>query len=63
MALALELRWSVNFEMSLGVFNSSKKRMKKFDLSKYYDTFGRIVFIHFLEELKTPKDISKLTDL
>ena len=31
---------------------------------KLLDTSGRIVFVHFLEELKTPKnDISKLTDL
>ena len=37
-----------------GVFNSSKKRMKKFDL-QYYDTLARFVFVRFLEELKTPK--------
>ena len=29
----------------------------------YYDTSGRIVFVRFLEELKTQKYISKLTDL
>ena len=33
-----------------GIFNSSKKRMKKFDLGNYYDTSGRLVFVHFLEE-------------
>ena len=34
-----------------GVFNSSKKRTKKFD----YDTSGQIVFVCFLEEFKTSK--------
>ena len=29
----------------------------------YYGTSSRIVFVRFLEELKTPKDILKLTDL
>ena len=38
----------------VGILNSSKKWMKKFDL-QYYDTSGRLVFIRFLEELKTPK--------
>ena len=33
-----------------GIFNSPKKWMKKF-----YGTSSRIVFIHFLGELKTPK--------
>ena len=37
------------------ILNSSKKRSKKFDFTKYYDTSGRIVFIRLLEELKTPK--------
>ena len=39
-----------------GTFNSPKKRMKKF----YFST---TVPRSFLEELKTQKDISKLTDL
>ena len=38
----------------VGILNSSKKRTKKFDL-QYYDTSGRLVFVRFLEELKTPK--------
>ena len=38
----------------VGIMNSSKKRTKKFDL-QYFDTSSRIVFVHFLEELKTPK--------
>ena len=28
-----------------------------------YDTSGRLVFVHFLEETEDQKDISKLTDL
>ena len=32
------------------ILNSSKKRTKKFDLTTTYDTSGRIVFVHFLEE-------------
>ena len=38
----------------VGILNSSKKRRKKIDL-QYYDTSGRLVFVRFLEELKTPK--------
>ena len=39
-----------------GVFNSSKKRTKKFDLaSTMVCTSSRIIFVRFLEELKTPK--------
>ena len=40
-----------------GVFNSSKKRTKKFDqtLCTYYDTSGRIVFVHFLKEFEDTK--------
>ena len=38
----------------IGILNSSKKQTKKFDL-QYYDTSGRLVFVRFLEELKTPK--------
>ena len=37
-----------------GVFNYFKKLMKKFNIL-YYDTSSRIVFVPFLEELKTPK--------
>ena len=43
----------------VGILNSSKKRTKKFDLQYYdtmtYDTSGRLVFVCFLEELRTPK--------
>ena len=46
----------------VGILNSPKKWTKKFDL-QYYDTSGRLVFIRFLEELKTPKSPLKLTDL
>ena len=38
----------------VGILNSSKKWTKKFNL-QYYDTSGWLVFIRFLEELKTPK--------
>ena len=38
-----------------GILNSSKKRTKKFDI-QYYDTSGRLIFVHFLGELKTPKN-------
>jgi hypothetical protein len=38
-----------------GIFNSPKKRTKKFDFTKYYGTSTRIVFVHFLGELKTSK--------
>ena len=38
----------------VGILNSSIKRIKKFNL-QYYDTSGRLVFVRFLEELKTPK--------
>ena len=38
----------------VGILNSSKKkRMKK--INDYNDTSGRLVFVRFLEELKTPK--------
>ena len=43
----------------VGILNSSKKRTKKFDL-QYYDTSGQLVFILFLEELKTPKSPFKI---
>ena len=39
-----------------GILNFSKKRTKKFDFITYYDTSGRLVFVHFLEELE---DIQK----
>ena len=38
----------------VGILNSSKKRTKTFNL-QYYDNSGRLVFVHFLEELKTSK--------
>ena len=38
----------------VGILNSSKKRTKKFDI-QYYDTSGWLVFVRFLEELKTSK--------
>ena len=38
----------------VGIQNSSKKRTKKFDL-QYYDTSVGLVFVRFLEKLKTPK--------
>ena len=56
--------WDLAIEQSKGqliliclfvIFNSSKKRTKKFDLPNYLGTSSRIVFICFLEELKTPK--------
>ena len=37
----------------LGTLNSSKNELK--NRPNYYDTSGRIVFVRFLEELKTPK--------
>ena len=37
-----------------GSFNSPKKRKEKIRLY-YYGTSSRIVFVWFLEELKTPK--------
>ena len=37
-----------------GIFNSPKKRMKKFEIY-YYCTSSRIVFDRFSGELKTPK--------
>ena len=37
-----------------GILNSSKKRTKKIRLN-YYDTSGRIAFVRFLEEFKTPR--------
>ena len=37
-----------------GIFNSPKKWTKKIRLY-YYGTSSRIVFVHFLGELKTPK--------
>ena len=46
----------------VGILNSSKKQTKKLDL-QYDDTSGRLVFVRFLEELKTKKVPSKLTDL
>ena len=39
----------------VGILNSSKKRTKKFDLQYYDSTSSRLVFVRFLEELKTPK--------
>ena len=38
-----------------GIFNSPKKRKKKFDFLWYLSTTGPIVFVCFLGELKTPK--------
>ena len=38
----------------VGILNSSKKQTKKFDI-QYYDTSGRLVFVGYWEELKTPK--------
>ena len=38
----------------VAILNSSKKRTKKFDLQSY-NTAGRLVFVRFLEELKTAK--------
>ena len=36
-------------------FNSSKKLTKNFNLHNYHGISSRIVFVRFLEELKTPK--------
>ena len=44
---------SVNLKLLFGILNSSKKSTK--NQPNYHDTSGRIVFVHFLEELKTPK--------
>ena len=30
-----------------GIFNSPKKRTKKFDFNTYYGTSSQIVFVHF----------------
>ena len=38
-----------------GILNSSKKWTEKIDLTTMIRTSGRIVFVQFLEELKTPK--------
>ena len=38
----------------VGILNPPKKRTKKIVL-QYYDTSGRLVFVRFLGELKTPK--------
>ena len=43
----------------VGILNSSKKRTKKFDI-QYYDTSGRLVFVRFLEELKTQKSLFEI---
>ena len=45
-----------------GIFNSPKTEQKNSTLL-LYGTSSQIVFVRFLGELKTPKDISKLTDL
>ena len=45
----------------VGILNSSKKRAKKCD--HYHVTLGQLVFVCFLEKLKTPKSPLKLTDL
>ena len=39
----------------VGILNSSNNERKISTYSKYYDTSGRLVFVRFLEELKTPK--------
>ena len=44
------------------VLNSFKKRTNKFDL-RYYYTLSPIVFVRFLEELKTPKGHLKINRL
>ena len=38
----------------VGILNSSKKRVKKFD-DHYHVTSGQLVFVRFLEKVKTPK--------
>ena len=50
LALALT-KGQLNSKGLFGILNSSKKRTKKIN----YDTSGRIVFVRFLEEFKTPK--------
>ena len=44
------------------ILNSSKKRRKKFNFTAMIPQVDLFLFI-FLKKLKTPKDISKLTDL
>ena len=39
----------------LGIFNPPKKLTKKLDFTTYYGTSSRIVFVHFLGEVETPK--------
>ena len=39
-----------------GIFNSPKKRTKTIRLY-YYDTSGRLVFVHFLEEIEYSKKV------
>jgi hypothetical protein len=38
----------------VGILSFSKKQMKKFN-RMYYDTSGQLLFVQFLEELKTPR--------
>ena len=38
-----------------GDFNSPKKQTKQFDFTMYYDTSGRLVFVHFLGEIEDNK--------
>ena len=38
-----------------GIFNSPKKRTKKFDFAIMYGTSSRIVFVLFLEEFEDAK--------
>ena len=45
---------SVNFKRTCLCAEFFQKWTKKFNL-QYYDTSGRLVFVRFLEELKTPK--------
>ena len=51
----------LNSKGLFSILNSSKKEIKKYNLSTIYDTSGRLVFVCFLEEFEDKKDISKLT--
>ena len=58
-AVKLILNGQLISKRLFGIFHSSKNWTKKF-LPNYYGTSSRIVFVHFLEELKTQKRHSKI---
>ena len=49
-----ELKGQLISKGLVGILNSSKIQPKKFNL-QYYNTSGCLVFVRFLDELKTPK--------